>query len=339
MLRPVTDEVAPRSDSIGGLQRRSMRVRYPQHDGTDIMITTPIVHPKAAILASLLIGALAIAASMLRPHTGQQPAEQSAFGHRGASSASAPDSPHPAALASGRVSIQYQADAAVAQALEAVRESLRRNDLASARVLLDAEQLLHEHDPRIMALQRELQAREEASGQVLAIEPTVATPAPSRSSRSATRYAARAEHTHRASSQIRERASSLPESADSGHAPQAEAAANPVVTRDTPSPVPTNPEMDLSALRMAPSAAEARSPSQSGALTPPLTQAAQSAQADPAGTPSPDTSSQAPKTRAEVRDEVEQARANGALPRFGNPDPAGPGGAPSRVSHAVVLDW
>jgi hypothetical protein len=40
-----------------------------------------------------------------------------------------------------------------------------------------------------------------------------------------------------------------------------------------------------------------------------------------------------------VRDEVEQARANGALPRFGNPDPAGPGGAPSRVSHAVVLDW
>ena len=37
--------------------------------------------------------------------------------------------------------------------------------------------------------------------------------------------------------------------------------------------------------------------------------------------------------------EVERARADGALPRFGNPDPAGPGGAPSRVSHAVVLDW
>jgi hypothetical protein len=303
------------------------------------MITNSIVHPKAAILASLLIGAVAIAAFMLRPNTGQQSAEQSAFGHRDASSAGASDSPRPAALASGKVSIQYQADAAVAQALEAVRESLGRNDLASARVLLDAEQLLHEDDPRITALQSELQAREAASGQVLAVEPTAASPAPSRSSRSATRSAARTEHSHSASSRIRERASSPPEYADSERAPQADAAANPVVTRDTPSPVPANPEMDLTAQRTAPSAAEAPSPTQSGALTPPLTQAAQSAQADPTGTPPPSTSSQAPKTRAEVRDEVEQARANGALPRFGNPDPAGPGGAPSRVSHAVVLDW
>jgi hypothetical protein len=36
-----------------------------------------------------------------------------------------------------------------------------------------------------------------------------------------------------------------------------------------------------------------------------------------------------PKTRAQVRAEIERARENGSLPAFGNPDPAGPGGAPS----------
>jgi hypothetical protein len=36
-----------------------------------------------------------------------------------------------------------------------------------------------------------------------------------------------------------------------------------------------------------------------------------------------------PKTRAEVRAEIARARADGSLPAFGNPDPAGPGGAPS----------
>ncbi len=36
-----------------------------------------------------------------------------------------------------------------------------------------------------------------------------------------------------------------------------------------------------------------------------------------------------PKTRKEVQDELRKARANGSLPRFGNPDPYGPGGSPS----------
>ncbi|WP_460910881.1 DUF4148 domain-containing protein [Paraburkholderia jirisanensis] len=38
-----------------------------------------------------------------------------------------------------------------------------------------------------------------------------------------------------------------------------------------------------------------------------------------------------PKTRAQVRAEIAQARADGSLPAFGNPDPAGPGGAPSLI--------
>jgi len=36
-----------------------------------------------------------------------------------------------------------------------------------------------------------------------------------------------------------------------------------------------------------------------------------------------------PKSRQDVQDELRKARSNGSLPRFGNPDPYGPGGSPS----------
>lgn len=312
------------------------------------MITNPLVQPKVAILASLLIGALAIGAFMLRPEAGQQPAEQSGFGQRDAASADEPDHPRPTALATGRVSTQNQRDPSVTEVVEAARASLRRNDLASAKVLLGAEQVLYKNDPRIMALQAELEAREEAATPADTVEPTVTSPPPSRSSRFAPRFAERVEHAHSASARIRERTGGHSNYAESGHAPQTEATANSVATRNTPNPVPANPETDLTALRVAPSTSEASSPSQSTALPPPLTQAVQiaptapsapSVQTEPTPAPVASTSTQGPKTRAEVRMEVERARADGALPRFGNPDPAGPGGAPSRISHEVVLNW
>lgn len=142
------------------------------------MITNPIVQPKVAIVASLLIGALTLAAFLLRPDTGRQPAEQSGFGHRDASSAAGPEGPRSTALASGKVAAQSQSDADVAVVLDAVRTSLKRDDLASARVLLGAEQALYANDPRVVALQRELQAREEAGGHGMAVEPTVAVSVP-----------------------------------------------------------------------------------------------------------------------------------------------------------------
>ena len=156
------------------LARRSMRVRYTSMTEQNLMITNPIVHPKVAILASLLIGALAIAAFMLGPHTGQQIAEQSGFGHRDASSADAPDSPRLQPWRRGGSLYSTRRMPLLRRLSKRSAQSLRRNDLASARVLLDAEQLLHKDDPRITALQSELQAREEASGQVLAVEPTAA---------------------------------------------------------------------------------------------------------------------------------------------------------------------
>ncbi|MDR5758645.1 hypothetical protein [Caballeronia sp. LZ035] len=48
-------------------------------------------------------------------------------------------------------------------------------------------------------------------------------------------------------------------------------------------------------------------------------------------TPSIETSA-GPKTRKQVEDELRAARSSGALPRFGNPDPAGPGGSPGNLN-------
>lgn len=42
-------------------------------------------------------------------------------------------------------------------------------------------------------------------------------------------------------------------------------------------------------------------------------------------------SNQGPKTREQVREELAHARMNGTIPRFGNPDPYGPGGIPNFI--------
>ncbi|WP_121307732.1 DUF4148 domain-containing protein [Paraburkholderia sp. BL17N1] len=44
-------------------------------------------------------------------------------------------------------------------------------------------------------------------------------------------------------------------------------------------------------------------------------------------------SNQGPKTREQVREELIRARMNGTIPRFGNPDPYGPGGTPNFTRH------
>jgi Domain of unknown function (DUF4148) len=47
----------------------------------------------------------------------------------------------------------------------------------------------------------------------------------------------------------------------------------------------------------------------------------------------PPASNQGPKTREQVRAELAQARMDGTIPRFGNPDPYGPGGTPNFPRH------
>jgi len=47
----------------------------------------------------------------------------------------------------------------------------------------------------------------------------------------------------------------------------------------------------------------------------------------------PAASNQGPKTREQVRAELARARMDGTIPRFGNPDPYGPGGTPNFTRH------
>ncbi len=59
------------------------------------------------------------------------------------------------------------------------------------------------------------------------------------------------------------------------------------------------------------------------------TESAQSSGGVKAETPVPPST----KSRKDVQDELRRARSNGSLPRFGNPDPYGPGGSPSTSSN------
>lgn len=77
-------------------------------------------------------------------------------------------------------------------------------------------------------------------------------------------------------------------------------------------------------------------------LSPPILSAPHTESTPPASPPpvvqsippeaAPIQSGGGPKTRAQVRSEIGRAREDGSLPAFGNPDPAGPAGAPSLTS-------
>jgi len=305
------------------------------------MITNPIGNPKVAILASVLMGALTVTVFMLRPGKGGLPADPASFEHRGVLPAGAPDGPHAAWLATGKVAVQAdrRLDASHAAVLDAVRASLQRNDLASARVLLGAEQTLYKDDPRLIALQSELQAREGGVNRALPPGHMVEAPATLHPHRFASRSSSPMEHAHRVLALSHERAGRPPQYARSTWTPEVESASGTSNKPEESRSIPASPQLAIASPVLAQPAAEVSASAQSVALPPPATHVVQTTQSDPMRAPTPTVSTQAPKTRAEVRMEVERARSDGALPRFGNPDPAGPGGAPSRTAHAVALDW
>ncbi|PTB30889.1 hypothetical protein C9I56_01315, partial [Paraburkholderia caribensis] len=71
---------------------------------------------------------------------------------------------------------------------------------------------------------------------------------------------------------------------------------------------------------------------------PPAPAATSTAQTHEPAAPSP-APGDGPKTRAQVRDELSRARQNGAMSRFGNPDPYGPGGSPRDNTQPSVRTW
>ncbi|MGA7779548.1 MAG: hypothetical protein WCA85_17805 [Paraburkholderia sp.] len=320
------------------------------------MSAKPISNPKIAIVASLLMGGvLTIAALELRPDGSELSNDQPGVESRPAPASVSQDrAPPPGAVASGGV--VTGGDAAISQVLDAVRFCLDRNDLDSAKVLLQAEVVLHKDDPRVMALQHEVQMREARVGHAppvaLAGNPPTTVPLPPWVAESP---ASRPEHSRYAELPQKEHAANPARNARTRYAAQTTVELRPAQRVEADRPHPPSAETTTSSVAPAspaavPMMAAVAPPVESLPVhqTPVAPQAAPVAQSAPPVEPAPPAvqpettltqSNQVPKTRAEVRMELERARSDGDLPRFGNPDPAGPGGAmsmtvnPGAMSH------
>jgi len=224
----------------------------------------------------------------------------------------------------------------ISHILQAIRDSLKRNDLASAKVLLGAVQTLHKDDSRALTLQKELQAREDKVDAVPQVAPTdIPTRTTAKPTQSRTRFPARAAPSHKSAVPVREHTISTSRRLRIMDAPQIKAASNGGVHAEAASPALGVGRTDSSSPGGAPALAPiaptvASTPPRPAIMrpTPPIVEALPPVQ-PVAPKPLPVRSDQTPKTRAQVRAELDRARADGSLPRFGNPDPAGPGGVPS----------
>lgn len=241
-------------------------------------------------------------------------------------SESADISPHES-FVSGLVSSDANFDSDIAQLLHAVQNSLQRNDLVSAKVLLDAVDPLHEGDEQVLTLKKMLRGREDQAAGAQAVA-RVDKPSELREpARPKVRPFPRVDHVRGGSVAARERATETSRHFASESAPE---------IKDLP---------DESADNVAAGGgADVDTPSSSQQPTP--TMASAPARSDLIGTTQLNASSmqaalinprtiatdQGPKTRAQVRSELARARTDGTLPRFGNPDPAGPGGLPSSIA-------
>lgn len=256
------------------------------------------------------------------------------------------------AVTSGPVTARSDATSATGTtvtSLQAARDSLQRNDLAGAQAQLDAARSAHQNDAQVRALQREVQARADNAQHTLTVDRVEKTlqPAskPARTSSSSIRHGrsrdsrvASREATHDASNHARSQAAldKLVASLDSHSAPNARA-----VVSGGP-PAVGQPSTAAAALNAPPSMIRAPVAAPPLSIQPaaqgPLEVSIAPAQTTVLSAPAVQSMSAgdavlktdgAPKTRAQVRAEIERARENGSLPAFGNPDPAGPGGAPS----------
>ncbi|MEM5385092.1 DUF4148 domain-containing protein [Paraburkholderia phymatum] len=188
-------------------------------------------------------------------------------------------------------------DADIAFILQSIRASLHRNDLTSAKVLLNAVLSVRKGLPEALELQKELNVREAREAKAMAS--VVATGAVS-------------EGAHDASP------SPVDQKSDSEGAHDA-------------SPSPVDQKSDRAMEPPAQPSALVRTSSESGDGPEHSTRRERPASADKtsvktrhAGQTSrhhstAHVSSGRPKTRAEVVNELKRARANGSMPRFGNP--------------------
>ena len=292
--------------------------------------TLMLSNPKRTLLAGLLLGALVIGASVMRSGEDKLPQAQSGSQRDGASISGDPEDGSVESQISNLSSASSHSDD-IFHILRVIRENLKRNDLASAKVLSGAVQTLHMDDSRALPFQKELQAREEKADSVPPVTPPDNSRNTAKSSRPATRLPARAERSHKGKSRVREHAMGTSLESLIGDTPQIKTLSNGAVDAEAASPALGAGRKNPGSPEGAPTAAST-APRVALVLAKPRVKEVLPAVQPVAPKPLPMQSNQAPKTRAQVRAELARARADGSLPRFGNPNPAGPGGVPSSTT-------
>ncbi|MBN3756678.1 hypothetical protein G3N95_27330 [Paraburkholderia sp. Tr-20389] len=269
------------------------------------------------VAGGVLIGALALATLGLR------------FGNR-ESSAKEADGHIDASLASGALPVIPDApvddpqNAGIARVLQAVHDSLQSNDLASARVLLDAVLTMRANEPQALMLQKELAAREAMARGV-----QTSTFDRQGDARSAT-------HAHASRKTLHARVHHVTD-----HDEEEDLSVNnpppPVDIRSTSAKNDTT--SDIQNAQPEPEAAT-QTATTTTTEEPPAPPAAPVIAPGKPNDEAPGASIRdASKTRADVRDELNRARSDGSMSRFGNPDPYGPGGASSRDTQPSARNW
>lgn len=327
-----------------------------------------ISEPRKIVLTSLFVGAVAIAAYISQVDRSWLSTDELGLERDSASRTTRGDT-ITGSVSSGPVAAHSDSAAAIAGDLQAARNSLQRNDLVSAQAQLDAVRSAHRDDDQVLALQREVEARAKQTQHALAVvhgkKPTQQGTKSARSSASSSgktghsheSYVATREHSNRASSSDSKTrhapetavaavgAGSLSSGRTSGVGAPTAASSSSSVPAEAKvlSNVINAPAVSAAIRLIQPTEPTQPTSAPPGPLTPqdPQAQLIPQAQLTPQAIPAPSPpqiapaastllkSGSGPKTRAQVRAEIARARADGSLPTFGNPDPAGPGGAPS----------
>ncbi|MFM0340052.1 hypothetical protein [Paraburkholderia fungorum] len=300
--------------------------------------------PRKIALAGVLVGAVAIAAYVSQSGKQWLSSDELGLEHGSASIYHARGNMITGSVTTGPASTNANgiSSAALAGDLQPAHNSSQPNDLASTPAQLDAARLVHQDDTQMGASQAPPQTRADNAQQALT---TTRAEKPQQSSKSpsfAAASTAKNVHSHDRHFAARgvshhgsgyTRSPHVPDTAvadKSASGGRASVVVAPVVASapfsSAPAPVKVVPTVNNGPVgqpsaETVPSNPQAELTAQA-VPTPPLVQPASSSGV------TPKTESGA-LTRAQVRAEIARARSDGSLPPFGNPDPAGPGGAPS----------
>ncbi|MGA7814334.1 DUF4148 domain-containing protein [Caballeronia sp.] len=284
-----------------------------------------VTYPKRLVFAGIFVVALAVTSYLPRLVQNARHNDQSVSDGYDSSGfvGGAPDGSRTSAVKQP----PKHSDASPAQILQAVRDSLRRNDLESAEVLLGAARALDINNEQAIALQHDLDARmtqkQTASPAAPGTE-VITIPRPE------TRSIPRSARTINSTGQAREPTKRVPLHEREANDMRADLAAARNTPAETAAPIAEVIEKPIPSEGVAPAVHAAPEVVPAPELPPaaapaPVIASLPVVQPTVRPEPAPVGPSQGPKTREQVRAELERARADGSLSRFGNPDPAGPG--------------